>query len=228
MAGPFEAHLLEAIALNRQRAPGYAERSSGASRSISRMLIGAERLLVPVARWYDRRARPYHRNGVPLLDALFVSMSTAPRDEPLAPDDALLDVPAPDVSSVRRRVWTAFRHESFAGAASILASERRLLTNHQVNCMVRHLLESAHRLTLLAPVSLAASRARGLPSPERLLASLLRLHLLGLGRAAALDRRARPLQAKGIGILTNDLPAVPSDLEPTTVGKEAGQRGNGK
>jgi hypothetical protein len=212
MPGPFEAHLREAIALNRARAPGYAARSNGASRIISRRLINAERMLLPVARWFDRRAESYHRAGIPLLDALFVSMSTTPRDDPLAPNEALLRVPAPDVHSVRRRTWSAFRRESFAGAARTLAFELALLSDKQVNCMVRHLLESAHRLTLLAPVSIARSRAHGLKSPERLLASLLRLHLLGLGRAAALDRRARPLQAKGIGILANDLPTVRTDL----------------
>lgn len=210
MAGPFETHLREAIALNRARKPGYAARSQGATRIISHNLITVERLLLPVARWYDRRAERYHRAGVPLLDVLFVSMRTAPADDPLPADDELLHASAPDARLVRRRIRDAWRHGSFEAAASALASELSLVGDSRVNCMVRHLLESAHRLTLLAPVSIAASRTRGLPSPERLLASLLRLHLLGLGRAAALDRRARPLQAKGIGILTNDLPAVPT------------------
>lgn len=209
--GPFEAHLREAIALNRARAPEYAARSHGASRIISRRLINAERMLLPVARWYDRRAAPYHRAGVPLLDALFVSMQTAAADDPLPADNGVLDVPAPDPRRLRRRIREAFRAGSFETAASALATELSLLGDRRVNCMVRHLLESAHRLTLLAPVGIAASQARGLKSPEWLLATLLRLHLLGLGRAAALDTRARPLQAKGIGILANDLPVVPPD-----------------
>lgn len=216
MAGPFETHLREAIALNRARAPGYARRSHGASLIISRALIGAERLLLPVARWYDRRADPYHRAGVPLLDALFVSMSTAPPDQPLGADDTLHGVPAPDPGRLRRRVWNAFRQGSFEAAASVLASELTTLGDGRVNCVVRHLLESSHRLTLLAPASIAASRERGLPSPGSMLGRLLRLHLLGLGPAAALDRRARPLQARGIGILMNDLPTVAPPTETAT------------
>src|SRR5215207_3680309 len=76
--GPFEHHLREAIALNRERAPRYAALSDGASRPISRGLIAAEYLLLPVARWFDRRAASYHRAGIPLLEDLFVPMALTP------------------------------------------------------------------------------------------------------------------------------------------------------
>jgi len=38
---------------------------------------------------------------------------------------------------------------------------------------------------------------------------VFRLHLWGLGAARVLDERARPLQARGVPILANDLPPIP-------------------
>nr|MBA2571563.1 hypothetical protein [Gemmatimonadota bacterium] len=74
MSGAFETHLREAIALNRERLPLYAQLTDGASLPISRRLIRAELLALPLARYFDRRAQPYERAGIPLLSEAFVSM----------------------------------------------------------------------------------------------------------------------------------------------------------
>lgn len=210
--GPFERHLREAIALNRERAPKYAELSRGDSRPISTALIGAEVALLPVARWFDVAARPYHAAGIPVLETLFMPMSNAPVFE----EHRLLSAAAQVLSSarpraIRRRVRRAYRAGSFSGAADILEDELALLAvDHESNCLLRHLLESAHRLTLMAPDHVEQAQARGLRSPARLFARLLTLHLWGLRPANALDRRALPLQQRGIAILCQDLPRVPA------------------
>ena len=209
--GPFEQHLREAIALNRERAPRYAALSARASRPISRGLIAAEYLLLPVARWFDRRAAPYHRAGIPLLEDLFVPMARAPAFGSIHLERG----DGPRVSGVRpaatrRRVSRAFREESFAGAASALADELSALADAtHADCLVRHLLESALRLATLAPHHVARCAEQGLPSPAPLLARLLRMHLWGLTPSAVLDRRARPLQLRGLPILAQDLPPIP-------------------
>lgn len=208
--GYFERHLRDAIALNRERAPRYAALSGGASRPISRALIAAELLIVPLARWFDRRAAPYEHAGVPLLESLFVPMSAAPPfiDRPLSHRESGQHSPRP--RGIRRRVVTAFRADWFPAAADALATELAALASEPgMNCLVRHLLESAYRLSRLAPVHVAAARARGLRSPAPLLARLLHLHLWALGPARVLDRWARPLQARGIAILAQDLPPIP-------------------
>jgi hypothetical protein len=206
---PFEHHLQDAIALNRERAPRYAALSNGASRPISRALIAAEWMLLPVARWFDRQAAPYHDAGIPLLESLFVPMAGAPAFGSIQPvNDAESSGPVPHPRAIRRHVRRAYRAEAFPGAASALAGELALLAP-QENWLVRHLLESAHRLVTLAPDHIVRCRERGLPSPAPLLARLLRLHLWGLAPAAALDRRARPLHARGVPILAQDLPPIP-------------------
>ena len=209
--GPFERHLREAIALNRERAPRYAALSRGQSRAISNALIGAEIGLLPVARWFDAAARPYHAAGIPLLEDLFMPMASTPPFQ----DSRLMSAAAQVVSlkrprAIRQRVRRAFRAGSFAAAAAVLEEELALLAvDPETNCMIRHLLESAHRLTLMAPEQVEQARARGLRSPAPLLRRLLALHLWGLRAANALDRRALPLQRRGIAILAQDLPRVP-------------------
>ena len=209
--GPFENHLKEAITLNRERAPRYAALSAGASRPISSRLIMAQHLLLPVARYFDRQAAPYHRAGIPLLEALFVPMALAPAfgSVRMMRDDGPRG-PLPRPAAIRRRVGRAYREEAFAAAASAIAGElAALAVAHQSYCLLRHVLESALRQATLAPDHLARSDELGLPSPARLLAHLFRLHLLALTPAAALDRSALPLQARGLAILAQDLPPIP-------------------
>lgn len=208
--GPFERHLREAIALNRERAPRYAALSRGQSRAITNALIGAEVGLLPVARWFDRAARAYHAAGIPILEDLFVPMASAPEFR----DTRLMSAAAHVVSrkrprAIRQRVRGGYRAGSFTAAAAVLEEELAMLAiEPETNCMLRHLLESAHRLAVRAPEHVAQARVLGLRSPAPLLRRLLALHLWGLRAANALDRRALPLQRRGIAILSQDLPRI--------------------
>jgi len=200
----------DAIALNETRAPLYASLSDGASRPISRRLIMAERVLLPVARWFDRRARRWERAGIPMLEEIFVPMVTAPA---FAERGRELRAAGPRVRAarVRRVIVRHYRDTGFEGAALALREAiHPMRADPGADCLVRHLLESAHRLTVLAPGYIVTAGERGLSSPHRLLALLLHLHLWGLGFAEDLDARARPLQARGIPILAQDLPPIPA------------------
>ena len=151
--GPFERHLREAIILNRERAPRYAALSGGSSWPVSRRLIAAEILLLPVARWFDWRAGRYHRAGVTLLEPLFESMAQAPAFGSLT-SVGNLTMPAVRLrpASMRRRVWQAYRSGGFPFAATALERELAGLdANTMRNSLVRHLLESSHRLATPAP-----------------------------------------------------------------------------
>ena len=209
-SGPFERHLREAIALNRERAPRYAALSGGASRIISRRLIAAEYALLPVARWFDRRAAPYHRAGIPLLESLFESMTLAPAFAAAeVTGRSVTKLPRLRTAPIKRRVWRAYRDGTFKEAAKALESElSQLASSPASNALVRHLLASAQRVATLAPGHESLALERGLASPTPLLARLFRLHLLGLRTAAALDWRAHPLQSSGIAILAQDLPPI--------------------
>ncbi|HST57288.1 MAG TPA: hypothetical protein VLK84_01295 [Longimicrobium sp.] len=208
-----ERHLREAAAINKARMPLYDSLSGGRSRGISRRLIWTERLGV-VAAWYiDLRARRFQRAGIRIVCDDFVPMAHTPAFQPRAPDPPppLADFVRADASGIRREVERAQRLGGWAAASAVLEREiEALAMTPAYHCMLRHLLESALRISNQAPRYAAEAEARGLSaSPEDLSRALLDLHLLSLGDAAKLDARAAPLQAEGIPILCQDVPPIP-------------------
>lgn len=209
-AGPFVRHLGEAIALNKERAPRYAELTDHASKPISDSIIRAERLLLPLAAWFDWRARRYHSAGIPLLGELFVSMDGVPPLSPAAPTPAQRPY-SPMAGSISARVRRARQAGGYEGAAAELDAELHALAAAPCfDCMLRHLLRSARRLCTIAPYQLVRVRACGLPPADRLLSRLFELHLAGLSAAARLDARALPIQSAGVPIICGDLPPIPA------------------
>ena len=83
--GGLDAHLADAIRLNRARRAGYVERGGLRAALLSRALVGAERALRPAARWLDRRAAPFWADGVLILAAELSDMAAAPpADRPVS------------------------------------------------------------------------------------------------------------------------------------------------
>jgi hypothetical protein len=208
-----ERHLREAAAMNAERMPRYDSLTAGRSRGISRRLIWTERLAVAAAWYVDWRARPFQREGIRIVCDDFVPMANTPAFRPRAadpPPPLSAFVPA-DARRIRRAVARAQRRGGFPAASAVLEREvEQLSATPAYHCMLRHLLESALRISNQAPLYEAEARARGLAaSPADLSRTLLDLHLLSLGEAARLDRRAAPLQAEGIPIICQDVPPIP-------------------
>ena len=206
-----ERHLREAAALNRERMPLYDSLSGGRSRAVSRRLIWTERLAIPVAWYVDWRAREFQRAGIPIVCGDFVPMANTPAFR------ARLDDPPPlstfvaaDARRVRRRVERALDRGGFPAASEALSRVLRALEETpRFHCMLRHLLESALRISNGAPGYAEMAGDRGVSSPVELSRTLLELHLGMLGEAGKLDARAAPLQAEGIPIICQDVPPIP-------------------
>jgi hypothetical protein len=211
-AGGFATHLREAIELNRARLPRYAALTGGRSAGVSRRLILAERLALPVAWYIDRRARRFQAGGVPIAVAEFVPMSGVPEFRDSFDPPSLRDFSPLDWRALGRSLRDA---GSVGGFAAVHESADRALDalerEPRFHSMVRHLLESVRRVAVLAPRHESAAAAAGLPSTRPLSSLMLRLHLLGLGPAARLDAQAAPLQAEGVPILFQDLPRIPAE-----------------
>lgn len=207
--GPFERHIRDAIELNRQRMPLYGAASAGVSLALSRSLIRREQLILPLARWFDRRAEPYQTRGVPVLEDIFVSMEEAPDFEAFSPI-AAPQLPPPAPRTIVRRLRRALSTAGFAGAASATEAElEHLRLDPGYWCMLRHMLESSRRVCQCAGRHERAAIDAGMESPLRIHRLLLRLHLAALPGAVKLDGRAAPLQRSGIPILCRDLPPIP-------------------
>ncbi len=208
----FRRHLEEAIALNEERRPRYAARSASASVPLSDKLIGSERAALLVAMYFDYRARPYQDAGIPLFCQEFVSMALVPQmiEAPVPAATAGHAHVAVNSSEMSARFLRTLDdggleavHRSVDGALAELSREP------DRHCMVRHLLESARRTAALAIRHEQTAAQVGLESPRPLLEQFVRLQLMVLPDASALDARAAKLQAAGIPIVCGDLPSIP-------------------
>jgi hypothetical protein len=206
-----ETHLREAAALNRARMGAYSRLAEGRSRGLSRRLIWAERLAIPIAWYVDRRAEPFLRAGIPIVCDDFVPMSGTPpltlsAADPLSAEPFL----AADARRIARAVRTAMQEGGFPATSKTIRAELERLESAPIrHCMLRHLLESALRISHQAPLYAARARELGVADPGSLSRLMLDLHLAVLGEAARMDRRAAPLQAEGIPILYHDVPPIP-------------------
>lgn len=211
--GCMERHLREALTLNKARMPLYSELTGGRSRGISRRLIWSERLALPVAWYIDHRGRRYQALGIAVVCDDFEPMDRTPAFRARVENPPPLSAFAPaDARRIKRAVERAHRSGGFAAASAALAHEVEALAETPAfNCMTRHLLESALRISNGARRYDADARARGIASPAGLSRTLLTLHLHTLGEAARLDRRAAPIQAEGVPIICQDVPPIPAE-----------------
>lgn len=210
----FAEHLEEAIRLNGERLPLYSRLTGGESERISRRLIRWERLALPLARWVDRRARPWQARGIPVVADDFVPMAGTPEFRERSPDPPLplSEFRPADARRIRRSLARAQKSGGFSGVAAALREELTVLeATPCYHCMLRHMLESMLRIALLAPRHAAEAAAAGMRTTAGLSRLLLRLHLLTLTEAVKLDALAAPIQARGIPIVCQDVPPIPPE-----------------
>lgn len=221
----FRDHLKEAISLNENRRSDYASLAadvrpehdlSEQSQSVSDLLINGEQKAVlasylPTGFWkginFDSAAKKYQQAGIPIVCEDFVPMEEVPGIQ-------LTNRPFPDPEDrYPGRTEYDFDDESladFGSVANVLEQEiERLSIEPRFNCLSRHVLESALRISNHAPIYIDMARMKGLPSPEKLLWTMTRSHFWLMDEVMEIDHLAAPLQARGIPIVCNDLPSIP-------------------
>lgn len=222
-------HLREAIDLNESRRSRYAELAMDhrpahdlrkQPEAVSDLLIKIEKKAIlasyiPTWFWkglnFDRAARKYQMAGIPIIHEDLISMENIPVIQ-------LYERPFP-VLEQRYQGRSEYDFDGkeltdFESVANVLEQEIEHLSDEpRFNCMLRHGLESAARIARHAPIYIDLARMKGLSSPEKLLWKLLRSHFWAIEDAMEIDRRAAPLQARGIPIVCNDVPSIPAYSE---------------
>lgn len=206
------AHLREAIALNRARRPGYVRRGGPAAGRLSRLLVGAERALLPSAWGFDRAARPWAGRGVPVIVGDVVSMDAAPPpDAPLERSGAGGEGAVRAARATLRGLRAAPLELAARQLGAAVARVEAIETEHDAAlAMTRHLLESAWLGAANGARYAAATGGGTARLSRRWVAGHLRLVPLAL----RLDARAHPLHRAGVGILANDVPPIPRPARP--------------
>mgnify|MGYP000923066488 CR=1 FL=1 len=220
--GCLEHHLREARAVNELRKPLYGNVTNGQSFEISHLLIQHESVAIFWGNLFynfDRWAIPYQRLGVNIVCDDFVSMENTPQfiARRKGPSPSIADFHHPSAKRLKQEL-----RKSMTGgfklverkADSLIAELNSLFPlSEQMNCMTRHLLESIRQIARNAPIHVAEHRRLDpqskLKSPAWISEKMIRVHLLYLADAEALDRLAAPVQAFGVPIICNDVPTIP-------------------
>ena len=212
-ANCFRNHVRDGRSLNSERKYQYASWAKKhnlkrQAKLVSNALMGIETLMLPMARYYDYKARDYKQTGLFCDD--FIDMKETPKyteaytQIPRVPFIKKLAFLTTYEKEVRRLVknnkWSEIREQSLEVLGHFPAPE--------THCMSRHFVESLGRIAALAPKHIQAAKEQGLDNPSELIASMLRFHLFGLDYAAKIDALAAPLQYEGIPIVCQDVPFI--------------------
>lgn len=213
--GGFSLHMEEAISLYEDRRHVYSEESQGLSDELFKRLLAYQRMLLPIARYVDWRAKRFNMKGVGIVRDDFVPMSGA---------GDIYDsiVPAQpwraEAEEFAKSIFLALRgyHPSEFDAISDAA----YVALHDISVfeqetqiylpMLKHVLES------LGLAALHAGEYSELTNgdTDKLAKDFLALQMRALSsQLITMDQLANGLHQLGIGVLINDLPPIPFENE---------------
>lgn len=205
----FHDHVKDAMDLNRERRELYSKVSQGESEKVSRYLIIWEKIIILKAKKFDRRARKYQRLGIPFMCEDFVDMKLTPNYTDTTQIPSAYNLNYKPISKLIKKTLKTELSFGYQPFIKQLNKEiTKLEKNGAYDCLLRHLLESLVRTADLAPRYLAKAPQQNRRKFNKLINKYLRLQIFGIGQAVFIDRKARSLQAKGLPILCNDVPAV--------------------
>lgn len=212
---PFTHHVKEAISINKARSEFYAMASNGQTKGLSKLYTSFEYCLLPLAAIFDKWAQRLNKRGVPAMQNDFVSMAGIPARETAPRHTGAFDrqgALAFDnlLHAFQRQVYAAASRKDFLKvqllAIDALNGLKKLAMQNNCNVSLSiHLVES---------VGLAARNADLLSRQHQKKAdnfyrAFIILQAAGVRMFSKLDIKAQPFHMQGIGIITNDLPAIP-------------------
>jgi hypothetical protein len=206
----FHEHVADSIRVNSERRTIYLEEDKEASRVFG-VLRAAERLTLPIAAHFDRKAKVYHERDVDIFCREFLPMrdlgTSVVRDYPKENFRSF------DWRAAKRKIAAALeRGDSKEVQRLSLNAVRVLLTTPSYLCLTRHFFESIYRFSYFLPIRQSEARAKGLADPTDLFTDAIKLQLVGLWGAYQIDRQARPVQERGYPVLCQELPDLLHDL----------------
>lgn len=211
----FYGHLVEAIELNRIRRDYYGDVTDGRTRSLSNRLILSERLCLPVARYFDAKARPFNEAGVGVVSEDFVSMEEV--GEPETPPRYTGQVTSSELAEVKdflgdygELARAANKEADFGEVCRLSRDALHGLEEREAElgahfAMSKHVIESGGFAALNAPRWARQSDGESVSLSQKLIYCQLR----PLTFFVSFDKWAQRLHAEGCGILVNDMPSIP-------------------
>ncbi|OGK10661.1 MAG: hypothetical protein A2W80_01875 [Candidatus Riflebacteria bacterium GWC2_50_8] len=211
----FTEHVKEAIKVNSARKDYYSRVSNGATRNVSLLYTSLEYSLLPITAFFDRWAQKFNQAGIPVLQNDFVSMDDIAPAEKQPLRRGLLD------RSGRKQLRKMLR--SWQWKSGLAVSRKDFL---QVQLLAMNMLHELRQLELryqchlalalhfVESVGLAARNADRLSHQfarrtDNFYRAFIAIQISGVRLFSKVDVMAQPFHRAGIGIIVNDLPAIP-------------------
>lgn len=208
---PIRKHLTDATALNRKRAPLYAELTGGKSFPLSYELIAMENLAAIATLKMDLEAKKYLKKNIGVFHDDLIDMAKTPAFQKTFTDNlAPVERYSPDLKKFTKSWLEKIdqnKHEDVYQEIVRLLEETRLNEINQ-NCLTRHFLESIARSILNHQGHRDNAEAVSLPDPHSLLNRFLKLQIRSIDWAVSLDRRAFSIQKNNVPLFCQDVPAI--------------------
>ena len=206
-------HLKEAIEINQDRAPLYAELTNGESNRISNALLQSEKLSLATSIPMDKTARYWQKRGVPVFVYEFIPMNQTPQfTEKFSDMDGITaDFPHFPTGQLIDDLLKYLKSDDYAKVSSLTGRALKDLSATPKHlCLVRHLVESIHRGSNLLPLHLEKTKEKNLFfSPKKLCHYLLWAQTVAIRPSVRIDSWAHPIQRRGIPIIYQDVPYIP-------------------
>ena len=215
----FYFHLKEAIEVNSERSRYYASQTDDRSRYLSLYLVSMERLILPLAWYYDTKAKKFNEQGIGIIKDDFVSMQNVSTMQAKPIYGATLTQEAFKNLKIRTNKYlkSVKQHNKKSDFASVAKETHSFIKKLQVEekklevhfAMSIHILESVCFFAQNSVIYVQQSEGK----TSSLSRSFITFQLLGLGSALYLDRWAQGFHREGVGIILNDMPAIPCSLK---------------
>jgi len=212
---PFTGHVREAIEVNKARQKYYADISKGATSKVSLLYTSLEYSLFPITFVFDRWAQKFRSAGIPVLAEDFVPMSgISSVDKPLLRRGMLDRVGRRELRKMLRAwQWKS----SLAAARKDFLKVQLLAINvlHELRQMeLRHNCNLSLTIHFVESVGLASRNADRLSRQyakraDNFYRAFIAIQISGVRLFSKVDLQAQPFHRAGIGIIVNDLPAIP-------------------
>ncbi|GAB5536527.1 MAG: hypothetical protein Rubg2KO_27760 [Rubricoccaceae bacterium] len=213
-------HLRAAIRQNVARRADYRRRGGLRAWGLSVVLVAHERSLLPFAALLDRKAKPFQREGIPILAADLQPMhfspppgrqlegvGAVPWSERALPAAFLWETIRAFRSALRRRGFEAGRFRDIAAIAdgALYGLELAEGVTTARFALTGHVLESLGLSAINGLAYAEPSDGQTVPLSRRFVAG----QVLLLPGALSLDLLAGPAHARGVPIFIDDVPPVP-------------------
>lgn len=210
-------HLLEAIEINKERKILYARISNNRSLKISKTLIFFEKLSLFSSYILDNIAKYWQKRNVPVMVHEFIPMDQTPKFQERFTDqnDIYSELPELNTREIQSKSMEFYKMIDYQGLYDyldkIIEIEMSKYPKHY--CMIRHILESIRRSSLLIIQHIQRAKELKVRSPELFCRYVLKSQIKIIHSSKLLDYWAFPLQKEGIPIIYQDVPYIPAKVE---------------